>query len=465
MRVTRFVFILVVLFGSMSANAQQRSIVGDWYGVFLNARAVITVTDNGGTLFGVFKSPDQTKQEFPMNVLKHNGDTLEFEVRTLALRYKGVWVDSAATFKGFFTQAGRDFQLDFSQQKIEKVEEKRPQEPMPPFDYDSEEVTFTNSKDSVTLAGTFTKPRGAGKFPAVLLITGSGAQNRNEELFGHKPFWVIADYFTRHGIAVLRYDDRGFGKSTGNYAKADIDAFARDAAAGITWLQQRADVDNAKVGALGHSEGGIVVQMLAANDKSLAFIVSMAGPAISGVENGRLQNTALNRAAGLPDSTLNKITIENTRLLQLMASEKQLDTLRRKMVPLIHRLYDVIPVAARQGMEKPAYTFTSVAAFTAPGMLSLVRYNPALYLPKIKCAVLAINGDRDVQVSAKENIEGWKKAGSKDLTATALPGLNHLFQQCKNCSVSEYGQLEQTISPEVLEIMTKWIQQRTGLQK
>ncbi|UYQ94222.1 alpha/beta fold hydrolase [Chitinophaga horti] len=469
MRLTRFVLILAALLGSISVNAQQRNIAGDWYGVFMKARAVLTLTDNNGTLQGVFKSPDQTQREFPMDVLRQNGDTLEFEIRSLALRYKGLWLDSAAIYKGHFSQAGQQFQLDFSRNKLEKAVVNFPQEPKPPFDYEVENITFNNTKDNVTLAGTFTRPRGTGKVPAVLLITGSGAQDRNEELFGHKPFWVIADYFTRNGIAVLRYDDRGFGKSTGNYGKADVNDFARDAAAGVAWLQQRADVDAAKVGVLGHSEGGMVVQMLAANDKSIGFIVSMAGPGLNGVDMARLQNAAVNRSGGMPDSVIKVITAENTRLLRMLAAEKNIDTLRRKLVPLVNNLYDAMPELYRKGLQKPAFTFQTITSTTSPAMLSIVRFDPALYMPKIKCPVLAINGEKDIQVSAKENIEGWssglKKAGNKDVTVHIFPGLNHLFQQCKTCDVQEYAMLEQTISPEVLEMMTKWIQQRTGPQK
>lgn len=472
MRVIRSCFILFVLLaGIMPAAAQQQKIAGDWFGQFLNARAVISLTEKAGKLEGVFKSPDQTTQEFAIDSIRLKGDSLYFSVKALSFRYNGVWQEAEQRFAGAFVQGGRSFTLNFSRKHLTKedVTPKRPQEPQPPFDYEREDITFTNTKDSVTLSGTFTKPRGKGPFPAILLISGSGPQDRNEEIFNHKPFLVIADYLTRNGIAVLRYDDRGTAKSTGSYAKADLNNFAEDAKAGFNWLQQRADVDKAKTGLLGHSEGGDVIQILAAEDSRVAFIVSLAGPGVNGVKVFELQNYATNIGSGIPDSVARKISVANTRYLEVMAREKNLDSLRRKAVPVIHALYDVLPETLRHGMQKPAFTFQVLTANTTPAMMSLVRFDPALYIPKIKCPVLALNGEKDIQVLSKENLEGWrtllKKGNNKDATVQELRGLNHLFQACKECIVAEYISLEETISPVVLDTITKWIKQHTGLQK
>lgn len=340
-----------------------------------------------------------------------------------------------------------------------------PQEPKPPFDYVSEEVEFENTIDTVTLAGTFTKPKGEGKFPAVILVSGSGAQNRNEELMGHKPFLLLADYLTRKGIAVLRYDDRGTAESTGTYAGTSVDDFARDAKTALEFLKLRKDVDVQKIGIIGHSEGGQIAQIVAAEMSGVSFIVSMAGPGVNGVEILVSQTEAINRSMNLPDSTVKKNTDLQRRLITMIAEETNPDMLRAKMTVEFKKMYAEMDANAKQMMTEEQMVNTGLKQVMSVELQSIIRHDPKLYYPKIKCPVLAINGSKDIQVLSGINLKGWKDGLGQQVLTREFEGLNHLFQHCTACTVPEYGTISETISPEVLDVIAVWIQQHTGLRK
>lgn len=345
----------------------------------------------------------------------------------------------------------------------------RPQEPKPPFDYETEDVAFVNTIDTVTLAGTFTRPNGKGKFPAVILVTGSGPQNRNEELMGHKPFLVLADHLTRNGIAVLRYDDRGTGESTGQYSEASVSDLARDAKTAFEYLLQRKDVDYGKIGLLGHSEGGQIGQIVAAEQPRLAFLVSLAGPGVNGVEVMIAQTEAVNRSMGLPDKLVEHNVDLQRGLMQLIAEETNDDMLRVKLLQRLKDVYAALDSNSKKMLKEETFVNGGMKQVMSREFLSIVRHDPRQFYPKIKCPVLAINGSRDIQVISGINLKGWenglKQAGNNKITTRSFEGLNHLFQQCKACTVPEYGQLTETISPEVLDVITEWIQQQTGIRK
>ncbi|GEP96752.1 alpha/beta hydrolase family protein [Chitinophaga cymbidii] len=349
------------------------------------------------------------------------------------------------------------------------VSAQRPQEPKPPFPYATEEVEFENTIDTLTLAGTFSKPQGNGKFPAVILVTGSGPQNRNEEIMGHKPFLVLADQLTRNGIAVLRYDDRGVGNSTGTYSGASISDFARDAKTAFEYLLLRPDVDAKRIGLIGHSEGGQIGQIVAAEQPGLAFLVALAGPGVNGVDVMIAQTEAVNRSMGLPEKMVTHNVGIQRSLMELIAEETNDDMLRVKLLQRLQGVYAALDSNTKKMVKAETFVNSGVQKVMSKEFLSIIRHDPQHFYPKIKCPVLALNGTRDIQVIYDINLKGWenglKQAGNNNITTRSFEGLNHLFQHCKACTVPEYGQLTETISPETLDVITAWVQQQSGITK
>lgn len=352
-------------------------------------------------------SPDQGAMNVPVKSDYCSADSINISLEQLGLSYQGRLKGDEIV--GTFTQ-GATFPLT-----LKRGEEtlKRPQNPVEPFPYKTEKVTFTNATDKATLAGTLSYPTDykKGKTPVVLMVTGSGQENRDEEVFGHKPFLVIADYLARHGVASLRYDDRGFGKSTGGDVKHATTAdFARDAASGIEFLRTLKCFS--KVGVLGHSEGGSIAFMLGAKGK-VDFVISMAGIGVRG-------DTAL--------------TAQANRLLELSGQPMRLSTLQYRV---------------NAYMKK------------SPWLNFFMDYDPSGDITKTLCPVMAINGERDVQVISSLNLIGIKGHLTENPKnfVKEYPALNHLFQHCTTGNVSEYRMIEETISPEVLEDIVRFIKQ------
>ena len=281
-------FLLILGFFCLNTVFAQE-ITGDWNGVLsiqgMKLRLVFHVTKTDAGFTAAMDSPDQGAKGIPMTSAKFENNVLTLEHTAAKIVFSGT-LDKMGFVTGNFVQGGMTFPLMLTKKEVVIEKPKRPQDPVKPYPYNSEDITFVNNKDSITLAGTFTYPTGKGKFPVVVLITGSGAQNRDEELMGHKPFLVLSDYLTRNGIAVLRYDDRGSYASKGNFAKATTADFARDVEAAVQYLKTRKEVNSKKIGLIGHSEGGLIAPIVAAGNKDVNFIVMMAGPGISG-EIGR----------------------------------------------------------------------------------------------------------------------------------------------------------------------------------
>jgi len=326
---------------------------------------------------------------------------------------------------------------------------KRPQNPARPYPYRDQEVTFENRVQSVTLAATLTIPQGDGPFPAVLLITGSGPQDRDETLLGHKPFLVLADYLTRHGIAVLRADDRGTGKSTGVFGNATTADFATDVEAGFSYLKTRTEVDPHKIGLVGHSEGGVIAPMVAARNKDVAYIVMMAGTGVSGDQVLVAQGEAIELANGKDPAEAAKDAAKKKEMIALVETEKDPDNLEKE---LKEKMTGDIP--------EPQIG-TAIQQLTSPWFRYFMTYDPAIALRKVTCPVLAINGSLDKQVLPKQNLPAIRQAlqesGNKHVEIDELPGLNHLFQTAKTGSTAEYAQIEETMSPVALEKISTWI--------
>jgi len=363
---------------------------------------------------------------------------------------------------GKFSQRGQEFDLTLVKGFTEIIKPNRPQEPKAPFDYTIEEVIFENKKDNATLSGTLTYPKNKKSFPTVILISGSGPQDRNSEIFHHKPFWVIADYLTKNGIAVLRYDDRGVGKSTGDRKLATSNDFATDVEAAISFLKTKKQIDPKKIGLIGHSEGGMIAQIVASKDKSIAFIVLLASPGIPGNELLKEQAHRIGKAAGMTEEELVKAGKTNETIYNLVKSDlNQSDLVAQLNAVMSENLKENMLFQMQSPEEKEKTLTQQTQGITVPWFRYFMRFNPSDYIEKIKCPILALNGDKDLQVIAESNLtaiaEAVKKAGHKNSTIKEYPNLNHLFQESETGKIEEYETLEQTFSPEVLKDIKNWI--------
>lgn len=339
----------------------------------------------------------------------------------------------------------------------------RPQEPSKPYPYYTEEVTFENTQAQVTLAGTLTLPSAAGNYPAVILISGSGAQNRNEEISGHKPFLIIADHLTKHGIAVLRYDERGVGKSTGNFKTATTADFALDVASAVEFLKLREEIDREKIGLIGHSEGGLIAPMVASNSKDISFIVLLAGPGIEIRKVLLMQQELITKANGVSESDIEKYILPiHNEAYRIISESNDSRTLKADLVKLIEQSYEDTPSDLMSSdMSKEEVISTQSDKWSSEWFRNFLKYDPALILEKVTCPVLALNGEKDLVMTPKENLSGignaLEKGGNTKVTVKELANLNHLFQNCKTGSPAEYAKIEETFSPLALNEISDWI--------
>lgn len=334
----------------------------------------------------------------------------------------------------------------------------RPQEPKAPFNYRSQEVVFTNEVDSIQLAGTLTYPKKGKNFPAVILISGSGAQDRNSELMNHKPFWVIADYLTRNGIAVLRVDDRGTGDSEGDYNETSLLGFANDTESAFDFLKRHKKIDASKIGLIGHSLGGAIAPWMASMNDDIAFIVMLAGPGLRGDKLMLLQKELIERSMSVPEAAIElgqkNIGGAYDVILESNGNREQLEgDLKAYFTEVFGNVLpeSQIDILAEQ--------------LSYPWLADFIRFDPEIPLSKVKCPVLAMNGGKDLQVPSKQNLEAIEAAlkdnGNEDVTVIELENLNHLFQECETGLPTEYAEIEQTFSPDALKIMGDWILQQT----
>jgi len=436
-------------------------VTGNWYGFFRTPqgnrqRLQLSIERTDGSLKGTMKSPDATEDPIALDSVYGTDDSLKFVIRKISLVYTGGWSVRNGRYEGYFEQMGNRAELNFSRREIKEGElpVERPQEPQPPFAYDVEDVKFVNKKDKVLLSGSFSKPGIKGTFPAIVIISGEGRHDRDGEKFGHKPYAVIADYFVKHGMAVLRFDDRGTGSSTGNYDSSNIYNFAEDVRAAVSFLRGRKDVDSNAIGLLGDGLGGAQGEIVAADDHKIAFLILMAASGMDG-ERAYLEKAVRFFPADKPAAVTSF-----KDYLNVLATEK--DTVVRKkkayaaLTSMFRQMADTSKELPKELMDE-AYRSDN-----RPEVISALQYNPAVYLARINCPVLAMNGDKDIEVEAAQNLKGIEsgliKGGNQTVTLRTFPGLNHLFQRCNSCTLQEYGSLDETINPAVLEFMTRWIQ-------
>jgi len=468
-------YLLAMLLGICQTGAlcaqETHDISGTWYGIFSNymgekQRLLIVLEKNKHGYKGRLESPDKTNIALPMDSVDYTAGVLRFRVNEIGVTYKGGWDFANHRFNGFLQQSGDQFPLNISQNEIRKEElYRRPQDPQPPYGYRQEEVIFSGQNADIALAGAFSRPADSAKrYPAVILVSDVGPQDRNEEMVGHKPFAVIADHLSKNGLAVLRYDDRGAGRSTGDYNSATLEDQAADLRAAIAYLRTRKDVDTQHIGLIGHGEGAALAMMAAAGNKEVAFVVSMAGPGLSGRQQQEAQLAqVLLQLRSLkgpnPDSVSREIMQHAEPWFNLLATETDSALIRTKGTGYLKDIYRRIPNMYVFASEQ-RFVEASLARNT-PHTLSAVRFTPADYLAKISCPVLAVNGSMDLQVEAGSNLQriqdGLLKGGNQQVTTRNFEGLNHLFQRCNTCRVEEYSSLDQTIDPVALEFITKWI--------
>jgi pimeloyl-ACP methyl ester carboxylesterase len=413
-----------------------------------------------GKLTATLDSPDQGARGIAVEECTFRNGKLTLAVKTISGGYEGT-LKNDSTIEGAWKQAGMSLPLQLK--RIEKLEEaRRPQEPKKPYPYKEEEVSVENKAAGITLAGTLTEPETGNPFPAVVLITGSGPENRNEEVFGHKPFLVLADYLTRQGIAVLRCDDRGVGKSGGDNRTATTADFATDALAAFEYLKNRKDIDGKRIGLLGHSEGGVIAPIVANEAPDVAFVVLMAGTGLPGDSILMLQSWLVAKAEGAADTTLVKNAVVERTMLNLAMTATDTAVAAAKMRPLLKQAMAQLSPNDSQALNSSDQAVEQqVKAMLSPWLRYFLRYDPRPALMKLRQPVLAIVGEKDVQVAPKENLAAieaaLKAGGNKDYVVKELPGLNHLLQTAKTGGVSEYTKIEETISPSALKVMGDWI--------
>jgi pimeloyl-ACP methyl ester carboxylesterase len=441
----------------MATAAQAQDAAGDWDGALnagagLKLRLAFHIAHGAPGLSATLDSLDQGAFGIPASLTVQDGHKVKIEIVKIGAAFDGTLSGDGATLSGDFSQGGRLTPLMLTRRAAGGAGPAvaRPQTPHPPYPYREEEVAY-RSMAGVRLAGTLTLPKGAGPFPAVALIAGSGPNRRDEDVFGHKIFLVLADRLTRNGIAVLRYDKRGLGKSTGDYKAATSQDFAADAEASAVYLRGRPEIDARHVGLIGHSEGGAIAPMVAADDPHIAFIVLMAGPGLRGDTLLLKQQQLIGRALGVPDEKLAEGAAINRRLYAAVESAKDGPEAAAK----------AHAVLADTGMSAQAAD-AAVAQVSSNWMRFFLAYDPAPTLSRVKCPVLAINGSKDLQVPPAEDLSAIKAAlaTNPDVQTVELEGLNHLFQTASTGAPSEYAEIEETISPRALDLIASWIERR-----
>lgn len=453
---------LLLILMLMCSSTFAQDIVGQWTGQLNTPKAklriVFNITKTPKGYSATMDSPDQYAKGIPVTSTTLKGNMLVLNIQSAQIEFQGKV--KGKEIKGMFNQGMLNVPMTLVRTTNIEPEVKRPQEPSLPYPYNEQQVVFENKAAfGVRLSGTLTTPKDASKSPVVILISGSGPQDRDESLMGHRPFFVLADYLTRNGIAVLRYDDRGYGRSTGNHTTATTEDFASDVKAAVEFLKGRKEIDATKIGLMGHSEGGIIAPMVAQANDDIDFIVLLAGTGIPGDEIIMMQvEWLLNSQKASPE------VIEKTRNTQrtIMDYAKTQDPELYKQA--VELLVTDIALSEPNKDKQKKLAQDVIKQMDSPWMKFFLTYNPVEALKRVKCPVLAVNGTKDMQVPSKQNLEviesTLKLSGNKDVTIIEFDGLNHLFQECATGSPDEYAKIEQTFSPNAMKEITEWIIKR-----
>jgi pimeloyl-ACP methyl ester carboxylesterase len=446
-------------------TGQKAKVDGIWLGTIkagaADLRIAFHVSAKDDKLSATLDSLDQGVKGLKVSDITFKDGVLRMEVKLAGAVYEGKLNNEGTEIAGTWMQGG--VKVPLTLKRVDKLPSlARPQEPKPPFPYREQEITYENKKAKVKFAGTLTLPKGDGPFPAVLLITGSGPQDRNEEIFGHKPFLLIADYLTRRGIAVLRVDDRGVGGSTGNLDESTSADLAEDVLAGIEFLKARKEIDAKRIGLIGHSEGGLIAPLAASQSKDVAFIVMLAGTAHPGDEILIEQNKLIMAAAGASKAAIARQVKFLSLALPIIKQEEDPKKIEQRVFAEFAAWKAKADEDEKKAVEQmEAGVKKGLKGLTTKWFRFFLSYDPVPALRKVTCPVLALNGEKDLQVPCKMNLETiaktLKESGHKDFTVKEFPNLNHLFQTCKTGGVNEYASIEETMAPVVLETMAEWI--------
>jgi fermentation-respiration switch protein FrsA (DUF1100 family) len=446
-----------------SAARPISNVEGTWQGAIetgnMRMRLQLHVShDDQGELIASVDSLDQEIQGIPASKVTERAGEVKFELSPFGAEYLGTLSATKNEITGHWSQNGNDEKLDF-RRSDQILELRRPQNPARPYPYREEEISFATGDGKATLAGTLTLPTGAGPFPAAILIGGSGPVDRDETVAGHKPFLVLADSLARKGIATLRYDKRGIAQSKGDYAAATMQDFAQDAQTALAYMKSRKEVDAKRLGIIGHSEGGILASLVATRSQDMRWLVLLATPATTGENTLLRQSELIARAGGLPEEQIARSLEFDRKAYATVREEKNVAALEKKLDVLVQQsgLGEAMPPAALQAQ---------IRFMTSPWFRQFLDYDPEPVLEKLQCPVLALSGDRDLQVDSTENVPLLRKASetseNKDFTVVEVAGVNHLFQTAQSGSPALYGAIEETMAPQVLTAVASWVVRHTS---
>lgn len=458
------VLILLVFAGTIYGQAADK-LMGVWMGKIeagpQSFRFVFHFKDSNGTLACTIDSPDQGATNLPTKGVSFINGNVRVDASNLGATYTGIMQPGDSLIEGSWAQDGTSFALDLVRQ-AEAVKPHRPQTPAAPFPYTTAVVKIENGAAGAVLSGTLTIPKVGGPFPAVLLITGMGPQNRDDEVAGHKPYWVVADYLARNGIASLRFDDRGVGQSSGKFSTAVTSDFVSDAEAAFKVLLSNPRINKRKVGILGRDEGAVVGAMVAAAEPRVAFLVLLAGLGQTGEQALLTQARMVSLASGMPESAIREMEALNKEFYRIVRETpdngEAISKLMEKAWAVANSQESLTSDQRKQLVNDISSSFSMLVSPWYRGFLLL---NPAVYFSKVKVPVLAINGSHDLIISADENLaaieNSLKEGGNTNFRVLKMEDLNHLFQRSTRGLPSEYGTIEETISPDVLRIVKDWI--------
>lgn len=454
------------------AGIPGRGLQGHWLGVLkpmpgVELRIALEIASTEADKpEGFMVSLDQGNAVIPISAVTEQAGLVRLEMKRIGGVFEGKFNGDGSELSGEWQQGGPAHSLVFkrSAREVGHALMKRPQTPQQPFPYAVEEVSVENKTAAVTLAGTLSLPAGTGPHPAVVLITGSGQQDRDETVAGHKPFLVLADHLARQGIAVLRCDDRGAGKSTGDFSQAVQADFVADTLAAVRYLQSRREIAPERVGLIGHSEGGTVALRAAVNSPEVAFIVLLAGVALPMEESALRQARAIWRLQGLSEEHIAMHVAMQQAVYRISKSGSPQAAAEEAIRMVIRE-----QTAALSEEQKRAFGLNEsqlvagMKTVFSPWFRDLLGYDPRTTLRAVKCPVLAINGEKDLQVSAKDNLAAIREAltagGNVRVKTVELPGLNHLFQTCQTGSPTEYANLTETFNPVALNLVSDWLRE------
>lgn len=467
------ILFVLLLVSPFLQTFSQSTWEGTWEGKLsmANLRLVFHITQSTDGVFSTtMDSPDQGALGLPVGVTRIFEDSIIIEAANMGIRYAGKRVGDTVINGMFEQRVHIPLQLKRKSNGSVATTSNRPQTPQPPFPYHADSIIIQNKKAGNQLGATVTYPREGKKFPAIVLISGSGAQDRDESIFAHKPYAVLADYFSQKGFLVIRYDDRGVNVSTGDFGASTSEDFADDAAAVVDYLLTRKDVDKKRIGLMGHSEGGMIAPMVANQKPEVDFVVLLAGPGVPIMQLMREQNEHLLLSSGADSADVTAYGNLYTQVMaEMFLKENAGDASRQNLLQIINNWAAQSSPSALQltglkdSSSRNRYIDGMMKEMQSPWMRYFMRYDPTPELQKMRAKVLALNGEKDIQVVADSNLKGidaaLKKSKSPSFQTRKMAGLNHLFQSCNECTVGEYGRLEETFSPEAMEAIYQWLKQ------